>query len=216
MTAGSCSIAISRSRPPRRALQDINRGRSVHRSCPVPGARTALRLFALGTCGQQWREDRGLGRLAPVRDHALAPAGAWGRYHGQIRRFVSGRGVSAAKRSNNSSGSNKPASYRHLCGARQCAGLWRRAADRAARQPRQRLFGPLSVRLDGPASVCPGSRGHPARSAPRPARGLLPASPPRHRVRPGIVWVQTDGELLGELPMTFECVPAALSVVVPG
>jgi len=33
---------------------------------------------------------------------------------------------------------------------------------------------------------------------------------------PGTVWVQTDGELLGELPMTFECVPAALSVIVPG
>ena len=33
---------------------------------------------------------------------------------------------------------------------------------------------------------------------------------------PGSVWVQTDGELLGELPMTFECVPAALSVIVPG
>jgi diacylglycerol kinase family enzyme len=32
---------------------------------------------------------------------------------------------------------------------------------------------------------------------------------------PGTVWVQTDGELLGELPMTFECVPAALSVIVP-
>jgi diacylglycerol kinase (ATP) len=29
------------------------------------------------------------------------------------------------------------------------------------------------------------------------------------------VWVQTDGELLGELPMTFECLPAAFSVVVP-
>jgi diacylglycerol kinase family enzyme len=33
---------------------------------------------------------------------------------------------------------------------------------------------------------------------------------------PSSVWVQTDGELLGELPMTFECVPAALSVIVPG
>jgi diacylglycerol kinase family enzyme len=32
----------------------------------------------------------------------------------------------------------------------------------------------------------------------------------------GTVWVQTDGQLLGELPMTFECVPAALSVIVPG
>jgi len=31
----------------------------------------------------------------------------------------------------------------------------------------------------------------------------------------GAVWVQADGELLGELPMTFECVPAALSLVVP-
>ena len=29
------------------------------------------------------------------------------------------------------------------------------------------------------------------------------------------VWVQADGELLGELPMSFQCVPAALSVVVP-
>jgi diacylglycerol kinase (ATP) len=29
------------------------------------------------------------------------------------------------------------------------------------------------------------------------------------------VWVQADGELLGQLPMSFECVPAALSVVVP-
>jgi diacylglycerol kinase family enzyme len=29
------------------------------------------------------------------------------------------------------------------------------------------------------------------------------------------VWVQVDGELLGALPMRFECVPAALSVVVP-
>jgi diacylglycerol kinase (ATP) len=28
------------------------------------------------------------------------------------------------------------------------------------------------------------------------------------------VWVQTDGELLGELPMSFECVPASLSVIV--
>src|SRR6185295_15029856 len=27
---------------------------------------------------------------------------------------------------------------------------------------------------------------------------------------PGSVWVQTDGELLGELPMTFECRPAAV------
>ncbi len=27
------------------------------------------------------------------------------------------------------------------------------------------------------------------------------------------VWVQVDGELLGQLPMTFECVPA-LSLVV--
>jgi diacylglycerol kinase family enzyme len=33
---------------------------------------------------------------------------------------------------------------------------------------------------------------------------------------PGTVWVQTDGELLGELPMTFECLPAALSVIVRG
>jgi diacylglycerol kinase family enzyme len=32
---------------------------------------------------------------------------------------------------------------------------------------------------------------------------------------PDTVWVQTDGELLGELPITFECVPAALSVIVP-
>jgi diacylglycerol kinase (ATP) len=31
----------------------------------------------------------------------------------------------------------------------------------------------------------------------------------------GTVWVQVDGELLGALPMTFECVPAALSLVVP-
>ena len=29
------------------------------------------------------------------------------------------------------------------------------------------------------------------------------------------VWVQVDGELLARLPMTFECVPAALSLVVP-
>jgi diacylglycerol kinase (ATP) len=29
------------------------------------------------------------------------------------------------------------------------------------------------------------------------------------------VRVQVDGELIGELPMTFECVPAALSVIVP-
>ena len=29
------------------------------------------------------------------------------------------------------------------------------------------------------------------------------------------VWVQVDGELLGQLPMTFECVPAALSLIVP-
>ena len=28
-------------------------------------------------------------------------------------------------------------------------------------------------------------------------------------------WVQVDGELLGRLPMTFECVPAALSLIVP-
>jgi diacylglycerol kinase (ATP) len=28
-------------------------------------------------------------------------------------------------------------------------------------------------------------------------------------------WVQVDGDLLGHLPMTFECVPAALSLVVP-
>jgi diacylglycerol kinase family enzyme len=31
----------------------------------------------------------------------------------------------------------------------------------------------------------------------------------------GAVWVQVDGELLGALPMRFECVPAALSVIVP-
>jgi YegS/Rv2252/BmrU family lipid kinase len=29
------------------------------------------------------------------------------------------------------------------------------------------------------------------------------------------VWVQVDGELLGQLPMTFECVPAAISLIVP-
>ena len=29
------------------------------------------------------------------------------------------------------------------------------------------------------------------------------------------VWVQVDGELLGQLPMTFECMPAALSLIVP-
>jgi len=29
------------------------------------------------------------------------------------------------------------------------------------------------------------------------------------------VWVQVDGELLARLPMTFKCVPAALSLVVP-
>jgi diacylglycerol kinase (ATP) len=28
-------------------------------------------------------------------------------------------------------------------------------------------------------------------------------------------WVQVDGDLLGRLPMTFECVPAALSLIVP-
>jgi len=28
-------------------------------------------------------------------------------------------------------------------------------------------------------------------------------------------WVQVDGELIGQLPMTFECVPAALSLIVP-
>ncbi len=29
------------------------------------------------------------------------------------------------------------------------------------------------------------------------------------------VWVHVDGELLGRLPMTFQCVPAALSLIVP-
>ena len=29
------------------------------------------------------------------------------------------------------------------------------------------------------------------------------------------VWVQVDGDLLGPLPMTFQCVPAALSLIVP-
>lgn len=29
------------------------------------------------------------------------------------------------------------------------------------------------------------------------------------------VWVQVDGELLGQLPTTFECVPGALSLIVP-
>lgn len=29
------------------------------------------------------------------------------------------------------------------------------------------------------------------------------------------VWVQVDGEALGPLPMSFECVPAALSLIVP-
>lgn len=30
-----------------------------------------------------------------------------------------------------------------------------------------------------------------------------------------LVWVQVDGELLGQLPMTFACVPAALTLIVP-
>lgn len=29
------------------------------------------------------------------------------------------------------------------------------------------------------------------------------------------VWVQVDGELLGQLPMTFTCMPGALSLIVP-
>ncbi len=32
----------------------------------------------------------------------------------------------------------------------------------------------------------------------------------------GTIWVQADGELLGELPMAFECVPSSLPVIVPG
>jgi hypothetical protein len=78
MTTGSCSVAISRSpTPTMRARQNINRERPVHEGRPAPGARTALRLYALSTCGQ--RRRRGLRRHAPVRDHALAPAGARGQ-----------------------------------------------------------------------------------------------------------------------------------------
>ncbi len=32
----------------------------------------------------------------------------------------------------------------------------------------------------------------------------------------GALWVQVDGELLGRLPMRFECVPAAVSLIIPG
>ena len=106
--AGSCSVAISRSRPPAtRARQDINRERARHQSCPAPGARTVLPLCALRTCGPRRRQGRELRRHARpyattrVRQRARAASTPW-----QISRFVSGRGVIAAKRSNNSSGSN--------------------------------------------------------------------------------------------------------------
>ena len=67
--------------PPAPAIgtrQNINRERPVHEGRPAPGARTALRLYALSTCGQR-RQGRGPRRHAPVRDHALAPAGARGQ-----------------------------------------------------------------------------------------------------------------------------------------
>ena len=62
------------------------------------------------------------------------------------------------------------------------------------------------------------------------ARHFLDAFSGAHLGRPGVTyvqarratasgddetWVQVDGDLLGHLPMTFQCVPAALSLIVP-
>jgi len=48
-------------------------------------------------------------------------------------------------------------------------------------------------------------------------RGVTYLQAARARVRgDDATWVQVDGEPLGPLPMTFDCVPAALSLMVPG
>jgi hypothetical protein len=84
MTAGSCSVAISRSRPPAmRARQNVDRERPVHERRPAPGARTALRLCALRACDQRRRHGRELGHHASVRDHARANGPARPTDHGR-------------------------------------------------------------------------------------------------------------------------------------
>jgi hypothetical protein len=79
MTAGSCSVAISRSRPRNAGTSGHQSRTPVHQCGPAPGARTAVRLCALRTGGQQRRQGRGLRRHASVRDHAGAPASARGQ-----------------------------------------------------------------------------------------------------------------------------------------
>jgi hypothetical protein len=92
MTAGSCSVAISRRRPPQRAHANTS---MPNARCIRPAQFQARRTGGLHprtvqTCGQRRRRGRGLGRGPSIDDHsANTPR--------QISKFVSGRGVIAAQ-----------------------------------------------------------------------------------------------------------------------
>ena len=107
MTAGSCSVAISRSRPPQceHARTSIANARCM-RAAQLQAREPLFTRTPSGACDQRRRRDRGLGRHASVRDHAPRQRARGASTPWQISRLVSGRGVIAAKRSNNSSGSN--------------------------------------------------------------------------------------------------------------
>ena len=81
MTAGSCSVAIRRRRPPHwaHASTSMPNARCI-RAAQLQARGLALHPGAVRTCGQRRRRGRGLGRHASVRDHALAPAGARGQH----------------------------------------------------------------------------------------------------------------------------------------
>jgi len=111
MTTGSCSVAIRRSRPPQRehSSTSIAKARyikaaqlqareplvnSVRSDVPFEPATSADAKAVGSSATRPYATTRS-------RQRARAPNSPW-----QISRFGSGRGVIAARRSNNSSGSN--------------------------------------------------------------------------------------------------------------
>jgi hypothetical protein len=106
ITAGSCSVAISRSRPPQcgHARTSIANARCM-RAAQLQ-ARQPLFTFVPSEPAACGVKVVGSGATRPYattrsRQRARAANTPW-----QISRFVSGRGGIAARRSNNSSGSN--------------------------------------------------------------------------------------------------------------
>src|SRR5262245_46186472 len=111
-----------------RARQNINREPPVHQSRLAPGARTALRLYALPTWGQRRRRGRGSVARRPYATKRARQPAREANTPWQISRFVSGGGVIAARRSSNSSGSNVSSAGRRATPSSAPARCARRSA----------------------------------------------------------------------------------------